>query len=154
MADKNYKIQFTMSDGTTEAVSFTAPQGEKGEDGTGVTILGSYDTESALNAAHPTGEAGEAYLVAGDLYVWSATKNKWVNVGTIQGPQGEQGDPGVAAGFGTPTATVDANTGTPSVSVTASGSDTAKVFNFAFKNLKGERGNAGRGIASVTIEEV
>lgn len=59
------------------------------------------------------------------------------------GPQGAPGTPGAAAGFGTPTATVDANTGTPSVTVTASGPDTAKVFSFAFHNLKGEKGDAG-----------
>ena len=33
--------------------------------------------------------------------------------------------------------------GTPSVTITASGPDTAKVFNFAFKNLKGEPGSQG-----------
>lgn len=60
-----------------------------------------------------------------------------------QGAKGEQGTPGVAAGFGTPTATVDANIGTPSVTVTASGADTAKVFAFEFKNLKGEKGEQG-----------
>lgn len=54
------------------------------------------------------------------------------------GAQGPQGPTGTAAGFGTPTATVDNNTGTPSVTVTASGANTAKVFNFAFKNLKGK----------------
>lgn len=64
-------------------------QGPKGEDGTGVTILGSYDTESALKAAHPTGNLGDAYLVSGNLYVWSGTA--WENVGNIQGPQGETG---------------------------------------------------------------
>ena len=59
------------------------------------------------------------------------------------GDQGIQGIPGVAAGFGTPTATVDDNVGTPGVTVQASGPDTAKVFSFAFVNLKGETGAQG-----------
>lgn len=59
------------------------------------------------------------------------------------GAAGETGPAGAAAGFGTPTATVDANTGTPSVTVSASGPDTAKVFSFTFKNLKGAKGDKG-----------
>ena len=59
------------------------------------------------------------------------------------GPQGPAGAAGAAAGFGTPTATVDANVGTPAVTVTASGPNTAKVFAFAFKNLKGATGATG-----------
>lgn len=59
---------------------------------------------------------------------------------SLVGPQGPQG---TDAGFGTPTATVDANVGTPSVTVTTSGPNTAKVFNFAFKNLKGATGATG-----------
>ena len=59
------------------------------------------------------------------------------------GAQGAPGTPGAAAGFGTPTATVDANVGTPSVTVTASGADTSKIFSFAFRNLKGQQGQQG-----------
>jgi len=59
------------------------------------------------------------------------------------GPEGPAGPTGAAAGFGTPTATVDTNVGTPAVEITATGDDTAKVFAFAFSNLKGEPGAAG-----------
>jgi BppU N-terminal domain/Collagen triple helix repeat (20 copies) len=65
------------------------PTGPKGADGTGVTILGSYDTEADLAAAHPTGTSGDSYIVQGDLYVWNGTA--WENVGRIQGPEGPQG---------------------------------------------------------------
>ena len=53
------------------------------------------------------------------------------------------GAAGAAAGFGTPTATIDSNTGTPEVTVQASGPDTAKIFAFLFKNLKGAKGDTG-----------
>jgi hypothetical protein len=69
-------------------------QGANGTDGTGVNILGSYDTLAELIAAHPTGNAGDAYLIKGDLYVWSANSKSWENVGNIQGPQGMQGPQG------------------------------------------------------------
>lgn len=59
-------------------------------------------------------------------------------------PRGDKGETGAAAGFGAPTATVDANIGTPSVSVSATGPDTAKVFTFTFKNLKGPTGPEGK----------
>lgn len=72
----------------------TGPAGTDGKDGTGVTILGSYDDEEALKSEHPTGSAGDSYLVSGDLYVWSASESAWKNVGTIQGPQGVQGPQG------------------------------------------------------------
>jgi len=65
------------------------------------------------------------------------------NLKGATGATGSQGPAGAAAGFGTPTATVDNSVGTPSVTVTASGSNTAKVFSFAFKNLKGATGATG-----------
>lgn len=67
----------------------------------------------------------------------------------LTGPPGPQGQ---AAGFGAPTATIDSNVGTPSVTVTASGSDTEKVFSFAFHNLKGEPGAKGEIDENSTIQ--
>lgn len=80
--------------GPAGAIGPTGPTGPRGNDGTGVTILGSYTDEEALRQAHPTGNPGDAYLVQGDLYVWSATENDWDNVGNIQGPQGDTGPQG------------------------------------------------------------
>jgi len=60
-----------------------------------------------------------------------------IDLGQVMGPAG------TAAGFGTVSATVDGNTGTPAVTVTASGPDTAKEFAFAFSNLKGAQGAPG-----------
>ena len=84
--DGGYNV-VTFSDGTIVNIK----NGKTGKDGTGVTILGSYDSEAALKAAHPTGTAGDSYMVAGDLYVWSASESTWKNVGQIQGPAGEDG---------------------------------------------------------------
>ena len=60
-----------------------------------------------------------------------------------KGDTGDQGPAGAAAGFGTPSATVDSGIGTPSVEISSSGPNTAKVFSFAFHNLKGEKGDTG-----------
>lgn len=67
----------------------------------------------------------------------------------LTGPPGPQGQ---AAGFGMPTATIDSNIGTPSVTVTASGNDTEKVFSFEFHNLKGEPGAKGEIDENSTIQ--
>ena len=60
------------------------------------------------------------------------------------GKDGGTGPQGPAAGFGTPTITVDnTHLATPTATVSASGPDTAKVFNFSFKGLKGTPGAPG-----------
>ena len=103
------------------------PKGEKGEKGekgdTG--DQGPQGEKGDTGATGPQGETGQT------------------------GPQGEQGiqgpkgDTGAAAGFGTPTASVDNSVGVPSVTVTATGPDTAKTFDFQFHNLKGQKGDKG-----------
>ena len=62
------------------------------------------------------------------------------NIKGDPGINGTDGQDGAAAGFGTVAATVDNTVGTPAVSVTESGPNTAKNFSFAFTGLKGETG--------------
>lgn len=234
----------------------TGPRGPQGEQGRGFVIMGYYDSLEALQSAHPTATAGDAYGVGTaepyDIYIWDGVKNAWVNNGPIQGakgdpgPQGEKGDPGkqgpagpqgetgpqgpqgipgetgpagadgkngatftpavsadgklswsndaslpnpdpvnikgpkgdtgkqgpqgpagadgaqgpqgpagadgspgekgdpgTPAGFGEVTATISDTSGTPSVTVTATGDNTAKNFAFSFSGLKGEPGKKG-----------
>ena len=116
---------FTKADGKT--ATFTVKNGSKGSTG----AAGAKGDQGPAGPAGPTGETGPAGPAG-------AKGDK----GEI-GPQGPRGATGAAAGFGTPTATIDNATGVPSVTITASGEDTAKVFAFAFKNLKGEKGDQG-----------
>lgn len=89
-----------------------------------------------------TGAAGSSAAASVSTSGTVTTLNLTIPNGDT-GAKGTNGTNGAAAGFGTPTATVDANVGTPSVTVTASGANTSKVFNFAFKNLKGDTGATG-----------
>jgi hypothetical protein len=76
----------------------TGPQGPAGPVGAGLNILGEAANTGELPAS---GTTGDAYLIAGDLYVW--TGSSWEDVGNVQGPagatgatgpQGPQGEPG------------------------------------------------------------
>ena len=87
-----------------------------------------------------------AYEVAVDNG-YEGTEEQW-----LASLKGGDGDPGAAAGFGEVLASVDNNTGAPSVAVVASGPDTAKVFSFSFTGIKGERGfDGGPGVKDVVV---
>lgn len=124
-------------------------QGIQGEPGHGLQILGTYGTLEELKTTVSAPSQGDMYHIGAvapyTLYMWDTTNGdgEWVNLGELQGPQGIAGIDGVSAGFGTPIATITGETGTPSVTVTATGPDTAKVFSFAFENLKGADGRQG-----------
>lgn len=129
-----------------ETVNITGPAGAS------FSIAGIVEQVSDLPAV-----AEGVWLVgtAAPYEGYSQVSGVWEDIGQFAiGPKGDTGDPGAtgeAAGFGTPTATVNSSVGTPAVSVTASGPDTAKVFAFAFSNLKGETGEQGTSIDSVTL---
>ena len=108
---------------------------------------GDYSASATYEVLDIAGYQGGSYMALKTV-TGIAPSNDGVNWMQLSGPglpgeQGPQGIPGVAAGFGTPTATVDGSTGTPAVEVEASGPDTAKIFAFSFSGLKGEAGEKG-----------
>lgn len=62
-----------------------------------------------------------------------------LNLGLVRGQKGDKGDKGDAGSLASVTATIDANTGTPSIDVVYDG-DNAE---FNFHNLKGAKGDKG-----------
>lgn len=78
--------------GATGATGSAGPKGDTGATGTGITIKGSYNSYEELILYHPTGNAGDSYLVNGALYVWNG--DSWENVGNIKGEKGDTGATG------------------------------------------------------------
>ena len=84
----------------------TGPTGSTGPIdpvGSGINVLGYYDTYADFVAAHPTGNIGDAYVVGNQLYVWSPDTNTWRNTGIVSGPTGPTGPTGAASTVPGPT---------------------------------------------------
>lgn len=81
--------------------------GKDGQDGKSFTVSAQYASEADMLAKHPTGKAGDAYLVTvpednGDgtttdyvhTFIWLSEDNKYGDAGRIQGVKGDKGDKG------------------------------------------------------------
>lgn len=98
-------------------------------------VKGYYDDLDALAEAVPNPTAGESYGIGTaapyHIYIWDGANGKWVDNGTIQGPQG---DPGAAGTTYTPHVDDNGN-----LSWTNDGGEE----NPATKNIKGPPGTPG-----------
>lgn len=124
--------------------TFGIPKGDTGAKG---------DTGDAAGFANPTATAttlspGSAAAASVTASGGNTMKQFDFSFGIPQGEKGDKGDKGdtgSAAGFGTPTAsaTTIAAGSSATASVTASGSNTSKIFNFTFGIPKGDTGATG-----------
>lgn len=147
----------TMTDGSS--YTFTV---YNGADGTSFVVKGRYDTLAALQAAHPTGSAGDAWAVgtaeSNRIYLWDVDAAAWKDIGSLQGPAGPQGEPGPQGQKGDTGATgpqglpgadgangQDGATFTPAVSSdgTLSWTNNGGLQNPASVNIKGPAGQDG-----------
>ena len=92
--------------------SVTGPTGPKGDTGTGLDILGTYESLEALRQAVPSPNQGDMYNVGAvapyTIYMWDTTTppGDWISQGQLQGakgdtgPTGPKGDNGSAGGIG------------------------------------------------------
>lgn len=146
-------------------------KGDRGEDGTSINIKDRLNSEQDLPTGGNKGDAyiiqGDVYVWDGLQWnnigkiqgpkgdpatirigeVTSGESASVENVGTEKDavlnfviPKGEDGS---SVGLGDPEISVDTGIGEPYAEVTASGPEDAKVFHFAFHNLKGEPGAEG-----------
>ena len=127
--------------GTSNGTAITSTD----EDTTGYHDNAKYYSDKVGNMSTTTTTSGAGTNASVEI---TTVDNHYNLAFTIpRGNTGSTGATGLAAGFGTPTASITNTVGTPSVNITTDGPDTAKIFNFAFSNLKGDKGDQGDGFA-------
>ena len=108
--------------------------------------LTSSSVSIALTDTNIPSDIKEGYLIDSNGLLFKIDGNDGTTVlltyySNFRGPTGQDGQDGVTPSI-TANASVDSNVGTPSVSVTKSGTDENPVFTFAFHNIKGETGTS------------
>ena len=156
-------LKFTIPRGETGAQGIQGPPGPQGNPGTGLDILGTYDTLGALKAAVTNPKQGQMYNVGTSdpytVYMWDTTNGgEWLSQGQLQGAKGDTGDTGPQ---GTPgqAATVQVGqvtTGEPgsNATVTNSGTENAAVLDFSIpRGATGAKGDIGA-TPNISVGEV
>lgn len=87
-------IQWRLGSGSwLHLISLSSLKGQDGADGTSFVIRGLYETLALLEAAHPSGQAGDAYAIgtaqSNTTYLWDVDAGAWVDVGGIKGDKGD-----------------------------------------------------------------
>ena len=144
----NASVVINNSGNATAAVwdyTFSIPKGEKGDTGTGVSIIGSIDEVGPPDSADYRGiENGDIVVDSnGDGWLWDGAD--FTNVGPIRGPEGPAGD--AASVSATATANQVDCESPAAVVVTNNGTSSAAQFAFSFdlpQGCDGEKGEPGK----------